>query len=112
LKKFRTKDLFVKDTWIQGPNSTEKKGELKKIEVWRSIRDEIENFQDRELRWKVSHKPTFGGHLMLHLSSKQDEIHTILTLWHCTTPSSISLPVCIPAATAINGQKLCPNLLC
>jgi hypothetical protein len=38
---------FAKGTIIQGPNSTENNGE-----IWRSIKDEIENIQDRGPRWK------------------------------------------------------------
>jgi len=42
LKKLGTKDLSAKNTQIQGINSIENM-ELNKLEVWRSIRDGIEN---------------------------------------------------------------------
>jgi hypothetical protein len=43
----------MKDMWIQGPNSTENKGEIKEIRSWRSIRDEMKNIQDWGPRWKM-----------------------------------------------------------
>jgi hypothetical protein len=42
LKKFGTKDLFAKSMWIQDPNQLKIGVKLKKLEVWKSIKDEIE----------------------------------------------------------------------
>jgi hypothetical protein len=53
LKKFKTKNLFVKGVWIQGPNSVETRVKLKKLKDWKSIKDKIENIQDQDSRWKM-----------------------------------------------------------
>ena len=50
LKKFKTKDLFTKGIYIQQPNLVENRGEIKKIDIWRSTEDKNENIQDQGLR--------------------------------------------------------------
>ena len=47
LKKFKLIDLFAKCMRIQGPNLAKIGLKLKKLEVWMSIEDGIENIQDQ-----------------------------------------------------------------
>jgi len=51
LKKFRTKDLFAKGVWIQGPNSIENNGEIKKYKGQVGMNLKIFKTKDQDEKW-------------------------------------------------------------
>jgi hypothetical protein len=58
LKKFKTKDFIVKACEFGDQTQLKIGVKLKKLEVWRLIKDEIENIQDRGLycKWNLKLK--------------------------------------------------------